>query len=150
MIGKKYDKVLPFILECVLSLIGFILIFAFVLWTRFQFIFFDIVFLYIAIFYYRKVLITLIKIIQDIRKNNIITEIMYIKFFGEVKFDTLTISNIFKPKTYFLLQCHKLNGNKFTNEVVDLKYSKNIEFKEKSYAKVTYYKNSKIVSSIDL
>lgn len=143
MKDKRYENILPFIWDNILQLIFSLLVFTFVLWTRFQFLFLNIFFL-IASIYDIWSIIKLYNIIHDVKNNNFITEYMFVSIIKEGKFDALL------SKRYFVLQCHKVQENKYTNEIVCLKSSKDIEFKEKSYAKVTYYKNSKLINSFIL
>lgn len=143
MNNKKYEKVLPFICECVFSLIVYFFTIIFIIWTKFQFPLLNIFFL-ISSLYDVKFFIILFNIIRDVKSNNIVTEYLYISFVKKSKFDFLFL------KKYVQIQCHKVKGRKYTNEIIYLKSSKNINFKEKSFVKISYYQNCKIINCMSL
>ncbi len=143
MNNKRYKKVMPFIWDCVIALTIFFFIILFVIWTKFQFPLVNI-FVAISSIYDVDKIIKLYNIIRDVKCNNTVTEYMYISFISEKKFESVS------SKKYMHLQGNKIKNNRYTGNMVWLKSSKNIDIKEKSRAEITYYKNSKIITSINV
>lgn len=134
-------KILPFVLDYIVSLIFYIFICIFMFLTKFQLILMDIAFIISSIYFISNI-VEMINLILKILKNDVVTEDICIFYIFDNRFEDLF------NKRYTAIVCHKVKNNKFTNEKVNLKSSFSINLKEKSYANVTYYKKSKIVVEI--
>lgn len=138
---KKNNKMMPFMWEAIILLVIYFLIIIFLIWTRFRY-FLTNIFMIAYIIFESKIFLRLFEIIKDVKNNDIINEFVYVDSIFERKYELLSF------RKFYVLRCHKVRAKKFTNEIIFLKSAKKIDIKEKSFIKITYYKNSKIICFI--
>jgi len=142
MNNNKYEKVMPFILDDIIFLFFWVCAISFTITKKFKIISLNI-FLLISSVYFVQFLFNICNVIYDIKRNNIVTEKVFISFLKEKKFEG------FGFKRYLYLRCNKVKGKRYTGEILELKSKNDLDITEGIFANITYYKKSKIITAVD-
>lgn len=141
MKNRKYENIIPFILSDIVCIILWVAIISFTISTKFKIISLNIALLIVSA-YETQYLLNLYNVFCDIRKNDIVTDKVFISFIKETKFDG------FGFKRYTYLRCNKVKGKRYTGEILELKSKNDFDLVEGAFANITYYKKSKILNLI--